>query len=173
MTLAIDPPDARAQIALSSFPPDERLEAQTIHLAPGTYVAIVDAPDYESARREIVVAPGRPQTVTIHLEPRFHPSRVPPVLVIGGAALLAGALAYDLFALQPARDALGSSNAAYDAKLDDFHTRRTITIGMFAGGAALALVGIALRVTVFRHREVEVSATVGDGGAQLAIEWRR
>jgi len=162
IALATDPPAAGARFTLSSFAADEQLEPQTIHLAPGRYVVLVEAPRYRPARRELTVRAGQPETVTVHLEPRFRPSRVPPALVIGGGAVLAGALAFDLFALQPARDALGGTNAAYDANREAFRTRRAITIGMFAGGAALALAGVALRVTVYR-----------DTGAAVAVEWRQ
>jgi hypothetical protein len=175
VALAIDPPVANARITLSSFAADEQLEAQTIHLAPGRYVVIAEAPDFQPARREIVVVAGQPQNVMIHLDRRFRPSRVPPGLVIGGAAALAGALAFDAFVLQPARDALAGTNAAYDANLDAFRTKRAVTIGMFAGGAALVLAGVALRFTVYRHREASIQASAGvrDGAALFAVEWRR
>ncbi len=179
ITIDVSPPRAGALLTVSSFAPDERFEAQTIHLAPGKHVIEVTAPGYHRASREILVESGEAQTVTFALAwdssaqrresstSKTNRSLTPWIVGGVGGVLLGGGIAYDLAALQPARNRLekAETGIAYDAYADGFRTKRYITVGLIAAGALVLGTGIVLGFTM--------SASVDRDGAAVALQWQR
>lgn len=179
ITIDVSPPRAGAVLTVSSFAPDERFAAQRIHLAPGKHVIEVTAPGYHTVRREILVELGQAQTVTFALAwdgrtrmpeaPAPTSNRTLTPWIVGGIGglLLGGGIAYDLAALQPARDRLekAQTGIAYDAYVDDFRTKRYVTVGLIAAGALALGTGIVLGVTMTGH--------VDRDGAAIALQWQR
>jgi PEGA domain len=182
VTITAGPPGVLAEVAISSFAPDETFSPRTIHLAPGTYTLRISAPGYTPEAREIQLGTAAAIEVAFVLHRPPTTRHVPPnpigtALLIGGGVLALGAVGFHVFALRPAHGDLddAKSQAEYDERLPGFRERRTVAIGLYAGAAATLAVGAILKATVFRGHEVpvEVSATVHDGGAAFALEWRR
>ena len=182
VTITAGPPGALAEVAISSFAPDETFSPRTIHLAPGTYTLRISAPGYMPEAREIQLGtvPAVEVAFVLHRPPTTRhvpPSPIGTAILIGGGAIALAAVGYHVLQLRTAHSDLQDSlsQAEYDQDLTVFRQRRAITIGLYAGAAATLAVGAILRFTVFRGREVpvEVSATVHDGGAAFALEWRR
>jgi hypothetical protein len=184
VAITVEPADAIALVSVSSFAPDETFPPRTIHLPPGTHVISASAPGYKPAKQELTISSSAPQDVKLQLvstHPRAtapgtttHGSRVPMYLVVGGGVLAAGALAFDLFAVQPVRDDLAKSNGQFDENIDTFHQRRAIDIGMFAGAALAVAAGVVLHYTVFADSEpVRVGATIAPERTMLTVEWSR
>jgi len=182
VTITVGPPAAAAEIAITGFAPDETLSPRTLHLAPGSYTLRVSAPGYTPEARDITLgaAPQVAVAFVLHKPPTSRhvpPSPIGTAILIGGGVLALGAVGYHAFALRPAHGDLedAPSQGEYDDVLEVYRQRRAITLGLYAGAATTLAVGAILRFTVFRGREVpvEVSATVRDGGAAFALEWRR
>jgi hypothetical protein len=184
ISITVEPPEAIALVSVSTFAPDETFAPRTIHLTPGSHTISAAAPGFKPAKQEITIASGAPADVRLVLVPE-HPratppaathSRVPLYVIAAGAAVALGGLAFDQFALQPAADKLNvKDNYQYElipkSDFDTFHTRRDVTIGLFATGAALIVTGAVLNYTVFRDREpVRVGAAIAPGTAMLTLE---
>jgi hypothetical protein len=191
-----------AQVAISSFAPDERFAPRTIHLPVGTHLITATHAGRE-VRKEVVVvnrvprevvldftasAPTGASTQALRGEPVPARSRsrsrsrwVPQVITaVGGALVVAGA-GYHVFAFKPTRDDLADAAddpdpAAYNRLEDRFDSRRRATLALYGVGAAAVITGLALRMTVYRDRPedaVRVSAGVVDGGGVVGLEWQR
>ncbi len=195
VTILVEPAGAPARIAVSSFAPDELFEPRTIHLPPGRHVLVATAPGYGDAETAVEVADRSPRTVTLTLtagtsatdkplgvetvlpmtpEP---PSKVPLVLMTGGAGLLVTGALVHLLAFKPARDDLASAMTleAYREREGAFSTWRAASIGLYAGGAVAIGIGIALRYTVFANDDhaPQVTLVPGDGGGVVSVGWSR
>jgi hypothetical protein len=166
ITFRVEPPSSSAQISI--FSPDETFSPRVVHLAPGTYTVTAIVPGRRRVTETIVVADRAPQTVTLVVPPA--PSSKVPWLFIGAGGLMGlGGLAVDLFAVQPAREkmreAIATMNGPQWAEQERiFVRRRALTIGLFAGAAVAAGVGVALRFTVYRRN---VMVAPGPGGVAL------
>jgi hypothetical protein len=175
ITITVEPPEATPQISVSSFAPDERFPPRTIHLAPGTHVLTIAAPGYETERREVVVTDPKPQAIAVTLHEPRERSHVPLYVIAAGIAIALGGVAYDRFVVQPTRDRYDTAmfQWQYDQAKADFAGQQRIAIGLFAAAGVVAVTGIVLRYTVYRHgREpVRVGAILGHGTAGIAVEW--
>jgi hypothetical protein len=173
IAIAVVPDDAHAQVSVSSFAPGETFAPRTIHLTPGTHTLRVTAPGYYAAAQEVTVAPGAPQSIIVHL--RHLPSpfvhKVPYIVMAAGAAIAIGGLAYDQVELQPTRQRV-KTNAAYDANMSTYETRRDITVGLWIGGAVVLAGGVVLHYLLPRET-LEVGASVDAKGATIGFAWRR
>jgi hypothetical protein len=166
ISIRVEPPSPSATISISSFSPDETFAPRVVHLAPGTYTVTAAVPGRARVTSTIVVVDRAPQTVTLQVVPPEPPSRMPWLLIGAGGLLAAGGLAFDLLAVQPARsrleDAAGTLNgSAWVEHSRTFDRRRALTVGMFAGAAIAAGVGVALRLTVYRREVVVVAGANG------------
>src|SRR5260221_8824836 len=65
VTITVKPAGAISQVSVSSFAPGESFAPRTIHLAPGTHVITVTAPDFKPARRDVTIANNFPQDIVI------------------------------------------------------------------------------------------------------------
>jgi len=172
ITIRVDPPSEAAVISISSFSPDETFAPRVVHLAPGTYTVTATVPGRGRVARTVVVADRAPREVTLRFvspAPAARPSRVPWLLVGAGGVLAVGGVACDLLAVQPARSRLEQAAAVRDGAAwveasRRFDRRRALTIGLFAGAALAASVGVVLRFTVFRQ---QAAVTVGADGVAL------
>lgn len=188
VTVAVTPPEAAAQVAISSFAPDETFAPRTIHLAPGTYTFTATAPGYEPATRNVVVESGAKEAqvelalrstaavVVTAPAPAATASPVPRYLMIAGGAVILAGVGVHAFVLGPAHGDLddATTNAAYDAGIDTYRRRRTLTLGFYAGGAAIALTGLVLRYTVFRaEAPVQISGSIGHDHGMVTLGWQR
>jgi hypothetical protein len=176
VSFAITPGIAAPQISVSSFAPDEKFAPQMIHLAPGAYTIRVTADNYVRQQREIVIEASGPRSATVvfELEP-VHPapSKIPPLLFVTGASLLASAIAVDIWSVGPARDkaAMPLSVATQPELRDAYTVRRNIDVGLYAAGIGALAAAFVLRATVF-HR-AEVTAALTHDRAFVAITWAR
>jgi hypothetical protein len=176
ITLAVTP--ASARISISGFEPDELVAPGTIHLMPGRYTLDITAPGSDTVRREIVVDAGKAQTITVAFAPPPRaeppeptPSRVPWLVIGGGVALGAAGFVADEAKLQPLIKKMKTSYDIWGNTETAFNRWQAITIGLWAGGAAVAGVGSYL---LYReHASVTLDARVDRTGGALLIGWRR
>jgi tetratricopeptide (TPR) repeat protein len=103
------------------------------------------------------------------------PSRVPLVIMVGGAAVVAVGGVFHAMAGQTRKDIETTSDPdVYFAGRDTFETRRAVAIGAYAAGAVTMATGLILRLTVYRRPDMpQISAAVAPGGAMVAVEWSR
>ena len=98
-------------------------------------------------------------------------SRLPLVVIGGGGALVMIGGIVHVVAVRPARRDLVSSpdDTVYGERYGRYNTARIATIALYAAGA------ITLGTGWWLHRSdaPRLSAQVGDGGAIVALEWRR
>jgi hypothetical protein len=92
-------------------------------------------------------------------------------MIGGGVAALAGVGAHLEMASKRADI---HNDANYDAAVDTFHNWRALTIGFYAGAAALLVTGYVLH----RHAQAEAGVTVSaaplaEGGGIFAVGWTR
>jgi hypothetical protein len=175
--ISVAPGDAKAQLSVSSFAPDETFAPGTsIHLPPGHHVIVATAPGYERAHEpiDIVDRSAKRVKITMHVPPK-PPSHVPrDLMIVGGVTAGLGFAAYGVM--------------AYGAwQLDqhhgtNFHTNyesvylagRATAIAAWTAGAALAITGYALHRK--RRRETPtptLAIAVVPGGAVVSLGWQR
>jgi hypothetical protein len=179
VTINVGPPSALALITVSSFAPDEKFAARTIHLAPGTHTIQVAAPGYVEQARTFTVSPSTPLTIDIELkEPekiyRTPPaSKVPWVIIIGGGALVAAGAVVHATSLAPLRNEIANEMDynAWLTKGEQFKTRRLVVGGLYGLGAIAIGVGFVLRATVFERTPVLVGVEPTDGGGVVSVTW--
>jgi hypothetical protein len=199
--IRVEPGDLKAHVVVSSFAPDETFEPRTIHLNLGRHLITATADGREpvqetvqitdtSPRKVVIKFPApkaaRPDTEVVPPPQQPHPrqrSRVVPwTMIVTGLAIAAGGGAYHVLAFKPARDKLVDATdatpdpALYDRNSKDFDNKRNLTIALYGTGAAIALIGVVLRGTVYRTRpesSVRVSSQLVDGGAVVGLEWQR
>jgi len=175
ITIVVQPADAKLRI--SGFDADEVFAPGVIHLAPGRYEIEARAEGHAPGRSEVVVAAGESQSVEIELTDltvthRAPPSTKVPALIVGGGALLVGGgLAVDVLVVQPLHDERTKSRFLYDAKRAEFDRARDVTIGLWAAGALA--IGAGVYLAVRHHPEVAVSAAVDRNGGMIAVGWQR
>src|SRR5262249_89494 len=113
--------------------------------------------------------------VTVQLESdEARPAWPPITLVVAGAALLAGGVAYDQLVFKPAAKDLGNDQTAfgYYQHRDAVERDRPITIGLVLPGGTALVLGAVLRLTVFRHHDrMTVGASAQRGSALLTLSW--
>lgn len=189
--IQVEPAGTAATLAVSSFAPDERFTARTIHLPPGRHVIIATAADYEDAQQTVEVTGKDPQRVTIKLERRGKPALPPPslrpppskipyiVMGVGGGIGLVGAALHATY-YRNARETLATARRNGLEKTggpltDSWSRARAITVGAYGIGAATLVTGLILKVTVFRQKEmpVQVSVLPTDGGGMVGVGWSR
>jgi hypothetical protein len=191
-----------AEVAVSSFAPDERFHPRTIHLAPGKHLITVTAPGRTAIQQTIELADTTPHEVVIDFDAKPEPPPIdtprpvivehPPrtvawtLLAIGGAGALAG-VSYHVLAFKPTRDRLAAASddpdpALYNQYSKEFDRRRAVTLALYGASAAVLITGVVLRYTVYadreaspekRERHVRASAQVAPGSVLLGLEWRR
>ena len=95
-------------------------------------------------------------------------------MIGAGVAVVCVGVIYDLDAVQSARDRLAKAETpdAYNGLVSDFRSKRNVGVGLLAGGALLAGVGIALKLTIFDSAP-QVTASIDHDGGLLAIGWQR
>ncbi len=190
-------PDAaatHAQVAVSSFAPDELFSPRTIHLAPGTHLLTITSPGRPTVQQTLVIEDATAREVVIDFTRRAplaipgsaapppergaQPSRIVPtsLMVLGGAVTIVGAT-YHLLAFKATRDKLAAATdpAVYDQHSDDFDRRRIVTVALYGAGAAVLITGVVLQVTASGAREprVRAAAQLVPRGMVVGLEWRR
>jgi hypothetical protein len=189
VTIDVSPPNAKVQLTVSSFAPDETFAPRTIHLPPGRHIIIAEAQGYKPARQEVVIETKDPKRVTIVLEAKITyfsepvydirpftqpigalPSPWPKRLIVGGlvlggAGLVAtGLMSYEYFAAK-------SSAADWDTHIDTYRTSRIAAISLLAIGGGLAITGYLLHRT--GESAAVAAAPLPEGGAMIAVGWSR
>ena len=193
--IRVEPADADVQLAVSSFANDELMKPRTIHLPPGRHVIIATAKGFNDAQKTIEVTDKSPQVVTITMLPieikgpdggQFGgggtappASPIPTYLMAAGAGIgVVGGFVH-LFVYWPARNDLAKvpddGSPVYKAAEDKWSSRRSLTIGIYAAGAATLITGAILKFTVFKSEEapVQVGVSPHDGGGMVTVGWNR
>ena len=67
VTIAIKPVDAKAQISVSSFEPDEVFGPRTLHLPRGTHVIVARAQGYPDHTKVVEIANATPREIVIDM----------------------------------------------------------------------------------------------------------
>jgi len=123
------------------------------------------AEDRKLATQPAVVAPARATE-----PPR---SRVPVILLAGGAGLaVAGAIVH-LGVLRPARDQLAAAttSADYDTRYGKYNVARIATVGLYA------LSGVSIAIGAILYRRANDTIAVGmrplDHGGLVTVEWQQ
>ncbi|CAN5771230.1 hypothetical protein BH11MYX3_BH11MYX3_27480 [soil metagenome] len=180
---------AGATIGVSAFLPDETFTPRTIHLPPGNHTITVTPADGAPVERRIVVEGAEPQEVVFDIAPAKRDTDVDIVrspghlgrnVAIAGLGILAvGAIVHATWY----RSELGELEAAqsppdvdrYDAHVDSYTTSRYVTVGLYAAGAATAIIGLVLHATrsTPESSTAAVSVTPTQGGGIFAVEWSR
>lgn len=181
VTINVAPPDALAQITASSFAPDEKFSPRTIHLAPGQHTITIESPTYPSRRETFTVEPNKPLVLDIvmkHPEKKYvlpPASKVPWIIMGGGAVVGLVGLGVHIGAYAPALDDLENANSLdeYQALRPKVETRRAISIALYATGALAIATGYVLRRTVFERTPVLVGAEATEGGGVISLSWQR
>ncbi len=179
-----------AKVAVSAFLPDETFGPRTIHLPPGNHTITVTPEDGAPVERRIVVEGAEPQKVVVEVAP--EPKRAQPaertaapshtgrnVAIAGLGVLAVGAIVHATWY----RSELSELEAAqsppdvdrYDAHVDSYKTSRYVTIGLYAAGAATAIIGLVLHATrsTPESSAPAVSVVPTHGGGIFAVEWSR
>lgn len=196
--IRVSPPEAAAEISVSSFAPDERFAPRTIHLPPGSYVLTVSAAGYRDGQATVTVSDRTAQSVAVELEKvpvagavPVRPSPAPAVevddegprsghstwVLVGAAGLAAAGGVFHVLAareraeLEQARD--DDDPMHYDDHRGRFLAYRAVTVGCYAGALAAAGVGLWLRIGERRDRAVAVRPSLEPGRAMVLVEWRR
>lgn len=191
VTILVEPPalTATTTLQVSSFAPDELFGPRTIHLPLGKHLITARVPGHDKVERAIDITDGSSRTVVISFAKSevhvttHHDSPLPKLLMATGAAAIVAGVVVHVFAFRPARDHLEDAAnpampdpALYDEWSGKFDTRRELTIGLYAGGAVLAITGYVLQHTVFadsRTQSPQLSAVVGGGGMVVGVSWLR
>ena len=189
--LRVEPVGADAKLAVSSFAPDELFSPRTIHLPPGRHVVIATASGYADAQQTIEITDASPRTVTITMRPEPRPvavvthdagasraSRVPLAVMGAGAGIGLVGLGVHLLVYWPARKDLAKIEPGTPAYVDAeaaWSSRRSLTIGLYAAGAATVITGAVLKATVFKNveRAPQVAIEPREGGGVLSLGWTR
>ena len=104
--IAVTPATAAAQLAMSSFAPDETFTPRKLHLAFGHHVIVARAPGYADGRVELDITDKTPRHVAIELHAvdrgsvvarATRPGRT--LMIAGAVALGAGAIAYGVMSV--------------------------------------------------------------------------
>src|SRR5262249_27966846 len=133
--IRVEPGDAGAQLAVSSFAPDETFAPRTIHLPPGRHVILVKAPGYRDTQHTVEVADKAPQHVVIALgRPPAQLGR--PWLYAGGALALVGAGTYAWMSVEWVREDRAKTHRDYSAPHASFERAKWATIGLWSLAAA-------------------------------------
>ena len=188
VTIDVSPPNAKAELTVSSFAPDEKFAPRTIHLPPGHHVIIAEADGFETARQDVDIATKDPKRVTIELHAKGEKTVLPPHQVVPpgpvaaepspwskrleiGGAIVAGAglvatgfMSYEYYAAR-------NSAADWDSHIDTYRTSRIAAISLLAVGGGVAITGYLLH----RHdeRASVAAAPLPEGGAMIAVGWQR
>ncbi len=96
------------------------------------------------------------------------------LLIGGGAALVAGGLVHAL-AVRPAYDDLSNApdDIAYAMREGSYTTRRNVTVGLYAAGAAALITGVVLGLTATDDTGPRLDAAVSPTGAVMSVRWTR
>ena len=182
----VEPADAHAFITVSSFAPDEEFAPRKVHLTFGTHLITVKAEGWETAGQSVSVASRGEQSVVIKLHrPGEHPptrtarssSPVPWIVIGGGGAIGLVGVVFHLTVFRDAYDSLKSApnDPTYHNRESKYDTDRLITAGLYGASAVAIGVGVVLKYTTFRDREVPVQVGVNpvSGGGVVTVEWWR
>lgn len=177
-----------AKIVVSAFAADEAFSPRTIHLPPGRHTITVTPADGAAIERRIVVEAADPQNVVIELAPEAGPpvpsierarsSHVGRNVAIAGLGIVAaGAVVHAAWYRSELAELEASQSppdvARYDAHVDSYRTARYVTVGLYAAGAATAIIGLVLHATRSAERGPVVSMVPAHGGGMFAVEWSR
>jgi hypothetical protein len=193
VTIKVEPADAEVKLAVSSFAPDELFDPRTIHLLPGRHVIIATAKGFNDSQKTIEVVDKSPQDVVITMlpittgpgpgpvvGPAPPKSKVPLYVMIGGAAVVAGAVASHLFYFKPIRDDYQAAGDAdnvpeFDRLAPKFDRARLVTAALYGVGGAAVITGLILNFTVFKGKEApaQVSVVPFNDGGMLTVGWSR
>jgi hypothetical protein len=184
----------QAQIAVSSFEPDELFAPRTVHLGRGKHLITATVDGRKPAQTTIEITDDSAREVVVDFDAKEQiaaapapskpksgpagPSKVPLAIIGVGGALLVGGGVYHVTAFKSARDDLANAKdgTAYAALEGKFDSARTTTIALYGVGAAVLATGFVLRATVFKHnpeRAPNVSLSTGNGGGIVGLEWSR
>ncbi|MDX2088207.1 MAG: hypothetical protein SFX73_10160 [Kofleriaceae bacterium] len=191
--IALAPAGTNATLTVSSFAPDERFTARTIHLPPGRHLIVATAPGFRDAQHTVEVTDRSPQRVVITMEPVTagaplgeptpHVERQPvppaskvPVAVMGvGAGVgVAGALVH-LTLFRGARNDMTNATdiGEYRSAEERFDRYRALSIALYATSAVTVGVGVVLGFTKHKRHVPEVAVVPSDGGAMVSVGWTR
>jgi hypothetical protein len=184
----VEPADAHASLTVSSFAPDEEFEPRKVHLTFGTHLITVKAEGWETAGQSVTITSRDERTVVIKLHrPGEHPvgvrgttresSPVPWIVIGGGGAIGLVGVVFHATALRDSYNSLKNApnDQLYHQREGKYDTDRLVTAGLYAAGAIGIGVGVVLKYTTFRDREVPVQVGVNpvQGGGVFSVEWRR
>jgi hypothetical protein len=169
--IRVQPREANARLAVSSFAPDETFAPRTIHLPPGHHVILAKAPGYVDAEATVDVIDKSQQHVVIALVAKVTPSDLQRTLVIAGAALaIAGAGTYGWMSYEWLHEERARTHSDYVAPHDNYERAKWATIGLWSASALC----IAVRFGIVHGANTpEVAVGPADGGVLVGIGWRR
>lgn len=185
--IAVAPGDAKVELTVSSFAPDESFAPRTIHLPPGHHVILAKAPGYADASTAIDISDKSPQHVAIELHrpgevlpdvplPAAgpHANRGPLYLIGAGVGLGVVGGVLHLVWYKPVYEDLNNATtrAVYDKREPDFAAPYWTVIGLYAAGGAAVIAGAIWKYTTAREAPA-IAVVPTSGGGILSVGWER
>jgi hypothetical protein len=187
--IVVSPGDAKVELTVSSFAPDESFAPRTIHLPPGHHVILAKAAGFADSSTAVDIADKSPQHIAIELHrpgeapppgpglgavPPPPTSRAPLYLIGAGVGLGAIGGALHLFWYKPVYDDLNNAQTRlqYDKREPDFAAPYWTVIGLYAAGGAAVVAGAIWKYTTAREAPA-IAFQPASGGGILSIGWTR
>lgn len=170
--IVVAPVDAKAVLAVSSFPPDESFGPRTIHLPVGHHVIVACAPGFEDAQVAVEIADRQPRRIAIRMYRPGERDAMPldrKLEIAGGVALGGAVIAYGFMGICWLHLRDGDPAAFRDWQATGYDIGKWTSIPLWAVGGALLATGLVL------HRghapDRQVVAVPLRGGAAATVGW--
>lgn len=170
--IVVAPVEARAALAVSSFPPDESFSPRTIHLPVGHHVIVARAPGFEDAQVDVDVTDRQPRRVAIRMYRPGEREATPTyrkLEIAGGIALGGAAVAYGVMGICWLHLRDGDPAAFRDWQGTGYDVARWTSIPLWALGGTLLATGLYLRHG--QATDTQVGALPLRGGAAATVGW--